>query len=96
MDVGKVTKHWNAFDAATVHLTIATRAACMKVGDALEIAIDTLKQIDVAAVAKAVLKWIRAHPWETVAIVIPLVMLVCTPTFLSLAGFTATGVLAGK
>jgi ElaB/YqjD/DUF883 family membrane-anchored ribosome-binding protein len=66
MDVGKVTKHWNTFDAATVHLTIAIRAACMKVGDALEIAIDALKQIDVAAVTKAILKWIRAHPWETV------------------------------
>jgi hypothetical protein len=96
MGVGNGTKHLGAFDAAIVHLTNAIRAACMKVGDALEIAIDAFKQIDVAAVTKAIIEWIKAHPRETAAIVVPLVLLACTPAFLSLAGFTATGDLAGK
>jgi hypothetical protein len=86
MDVRNVAKHLSALDAATVHLTIAIRAASMKVSDALGFAIDALKQIDVAVVARAILDWIKSHPWETAAIVVPL----------GLAGFTASGVLAGK
>jgi hypothetical protein len=91
-----VAKHLGAIGAATVHLTIAIRAPSMKVTDALEIAINALKQIDVDAVARAILEWIEVHPWETAAIVIPLILLACTSAFLGLAGFTASGVLAGK
>lgn len=82
--------------AATMHLTIAMRAAKAKTQDALDIAIATLKKMDVVAVAKAILDWIKAHPWETAAIVIPLVLLACTPAFLGLVGFTAGGIAAGK
>jgi len=82
--------------AATMHLTIAMRAAKAKTQDALDIAIATLKKMDVVAVAKAIHDWIKAHPWETAAIVIPLVLLACTPAFLGLVGFTASGIAAGK
>ncbi|KAH7400528.1 hypothetical protein DE146DRAFT_677319 [Phaeosphaeria sp. MPI-PUGE-AT-0046c] len=86
----------NALDAATVHLTIAIRSASIKADDALKIAIDTLKNMDLVVVVKAVTQWIKAHPWETAAIVVPLILLACTPAFLGLAGFTAGGITAGS
>jgi hypothetical protein len=86
----------NAIEAATVHLTIAARAVATSAHDAVEIAITALKNIEPVAVFKAVQSWVRANPWETAAIVIPLVLLGCTPAFLAAAGFTAGGIAAGK
>ncbi|KAF2024472.1 hypothetical protein EK21DRAFT_94053 [Setomelanomma holmii] len=86
----------NAIEAATIHLKIAVRAMMMSAHDALDLAIAALKKIDAFEVMKAALKWMKHHPWETAAIIIPLVILACTPAFLSLAGFTATGVAAGS
>jgi hypothetical protein len=85
----------SSLDAAVVHLTVAIRAAGMKAHDALELAIEALKKIGLPTVVKAAMVWMRAHPWETAAIVIPLVLLACTPALLGAAGFTATGVAAG-
>lgn len=85
----------DALDAATVHLTSAICAATKKAFDSLKKAIEKLKKMDVVVVTKAVAEWIKAHPWETAAIVIPLILLACTPAFLGLAGFTAGGVAAG-
>jgi hypothetical protein len=85
----------SAFQAATCHLVIAYRAFKLGVHDTLELAIAALKKIDVVAVAKASLEWIKAHPYETAAVVIPLILLACTPAILGLVGFTAGGVAAG-
>jgi hypothetical protein len=84
-----------ALDAATVHLTIAIRAASMQVHDALEVAIEVLRKMDLPTVAKAMINWVKAHPWETAAIVIPLILLTCTPAILGAVGFTAGGIAAG-
>jgi hypothetical protein len=86
----------SAFQAAACHLVIAYRAFKSGVHDALELAIAALKKIDIVAVTKASLEWIKAHPYETAAVVIPLILLACTPAILGLAGFTAGGVAAGK
>lgn len=85
-----------ALEAATIHVLVAMRARKAKVEDAWNIAIAALRKTPVVAVAKAVLNWVRANPWETAVIVVPLVLLVCTPAFLGLAGFTAGGIAAGK
>lgn len=85
----------DALDAATVHITSAICSSTMKAHDALKKAIEKLKNMDVVVIARAVARWIKDHPWETAAIVIPLVLLACTPPFLGLAGFTAGGIAAG-
>lgn len=82
-------------DAAVVHLTIAIRAAKLKAEDALDIAIAALKNLKMATLMKAAVEWIRLHPWETAALIIPIVLMACTPAFLGLVGFTASGVAAG-
>ncbi|KAF7679788.1 hypothetical protein GT037_001439 [Alternaria burnsii] len=83
-------------DAAVVHLTIAIRAAKLKAEDALNIAIAALKNLEMVTLMKAAVEWIRLHPWETAALVIPVVLMACTPAFLGLVGFTASGVAAGS
>ncbi|KAL5420064.1 hypothetical protein PMIN03_000272 [Paraphaeosphaeria minitans] len=83
-------------DAALIHLTAAIRAAQLQTEDAFCTAIECLKDLDLATVMRAATEWIKAHPWETAAIVIPLVLLACTPGFLAAAGFTAGGIAAGS
>lgn len=82
-------------DAAVVHLTIAIRAAKLKAEDALDIAIAALKNLEMATLMKAAVEWIRLHPWETAALIIPIVLMACTTAFLGLVGFTASGIAAG-
>ncbi|KAF2448235.1 hypothetical protein P171DRAFT_428344 [Karstenula rhodostoma CBS 690.94] len=83
-------------DAAVIHITIAIRAAKMGAEDAWAIAIQALKKLDLRTIAKAAMEWMKAHPWETAALLVPLVLVACTPAFLGLAGFTAGGVAAGS
>ncbi|OAL00327.1 hypothetical protein IQ06DRAFT_347692 [Phaeosphaeriaceae sp. SRC1lsM3a] len=64
----------DALEDATIHLTIAIRSAGVKAHDALMIAVDTLKRMDLVVVAEAVAQWIKAHRWKTAAIVIPLIL----------------------
>lgn len=63
--------------------------------DKLRAAIQALKEMGVIDVAQAAMQWVRLHPWETAAIVIPLVLVSCTPVILPALGFTASGVAAG-
>jgi hypothetical protein len=51
---------------------------------------------DINTLGEAVKAWIKAHPWEFAAIVVPLVLLACTPAVLGAVGFTAGGIAAGK
>lgn len=51
---------------------------------------------DINTLGEAVKTWIKAHPWEFAAIVVPLVLLACTPAILGAVGFTAGGIAAGK
>jgi hypothetical protein len=51
---------------------------------------------DINTLGEAVKAWIKAHPWEFATIVVPLVMLACTPAVLSAVGFRAGGIAAGK
>jgi hypothetical protein len=83
-------------DIATVHFTIAIRAARMKAEDALKLAVEALKKLDATAIIEAALMWMKTHPWETAAIIIPLVLMAVTPAALGLAGFTAGGIAAGS
>ncbi|KAH7077480.1 hypothetical protein BKA63DRAFT_466624 [Paraphoma chrysanthemicola] len=85
----------NAIEAATMHLTIAVRAMASNAEDAVNLAIAALKNIDARAVARAGVAWIMAHPWETATIVIPMILLYCTPLALVGVGFTAGGIAAG-
>jgi hypothetical protein len=82
-------------DAAVIHFTIAIRAARAQAEDALELAVKALKKLDVTTVVKAAIEWIKSHPWESAAVIVPLVLMACTPALLGLAGFTAGGVVAG-
>ena len=61
----------------------------------MDIAIAALKNLEMATLMKAAVEWIRLHPWETAALIIPIVLMACTPAFLGLVGFTASGVAAG-
>jgi hypothetical protein len=81
--------------AAIIHITAAAQACSARVYDAFNTAIIALKKINFRIVAKAIWEWIKAHPWETAAIVIPFILLACTPAFLALAGFTGGGIAAG-
>jgi hypothetical protein len=82
-------------DDVTINLTIAIQAARLKPHGVLDFAIQALKKMDVAIVLKEALAWVKAHPWEMAAIVTPLALLACIPTFLGLIGFTASGIAAG-
>ena len=66
--------------------------------DRLNQAIISLTKLgfDINTLGEAVKAWIKAHPWEFAAIVVPLVMLACTPAVLGAVGFTAGGIAAGK
>ncbi|KAF1828095.1 hypothetical protein BDW02DRAFT_652255 [Decorospora gaudefroyi] len=81
---------------AGVHLRNAILAFGRTARQAFDKAIEALRRIGVIDVAKAASQWIKAHPWETAAIVVPLTLLACTPAFLSLVGFTASGIAAGS
>jgi hypothetical protein len=93
--VRSISLRSNAAEAAAVQLTAAIHAASTKAHDALNIAVSALKKMDVTIVAKAALEWMKAHSWQTAAIVGPLILLACTPAFLGIFGFTASGIAAG-
>ncbi|KAF1934734.1 hypothetical protein EJ02DRAFT_507365 [Clathrospora elynae] len=81
---------------AGIHLANAIRAFGQKASRAFDKAIEALRQIGIIDVAKAATKWTKEHPWETATILVPLILLACTPAFLSIAGFTAGGIAAGS
>ena len=56
----------------------------------------TKSGFDLKRLAEAVVAWIKAHPWEPAAIVVPLIMLPCTTLILDAVGFKAGGIGAGK
>jgi hypothetical protein len=80
---------------AGIHLANAIRAFGQNASRAFDKAIEALRQIGIIDVSKAAAKWMKEHPWETAAILVPLILLACTPAFLSIAGFTAGGIAAG-
>jgi hypothetical protein len=82
-------------DTAVIHLTIAIRAARMQAEDALGIAIEALKNLGITVMMKAAMVWMKLHPWETAALIVPVLLTACAPAFLGLAGFTAGGIAAG-
>lgn len=49
----------------------------------------------ITTILKAAMKWIKSHPWETAALIIPVLPTICTPALLGVAGFTASGIAAG-
>lgn len=56
----------------------------------------TKSGFDIKCLGEAAVAWIKAHPWEPAAIVVPLFILAWTPVILSGVGFEANGVAAGK
>ncbi|KAF9697279.1 hypothetical protein EKO04_004548 [Ascochyta lentis] len=80
------------------HLNTAVRALTEKDMDMFSHAIGALMKFGgyLNVLARKMLKWVEAHPWETAAIVIPLILLACTPAILGAAGFTAGGIAAGS
>jgi hypothetical protein len=83
-------------DVAVIHLTVAIRAARMQAEDALSIAIEALKNLGITTIMKAAMVWMKSHPWESVALIVPVLLTACTPAFLGFAGFTAGGIAAGQ
>ncbi|KAF1936196.1 hypothetical protein EJ02DRAFT_438697 [Clathrospora elynae] len=81
---------------AGIHLSNAIRAFGQKASRAFDKAIEALRQIGIIDAAKAATKWTKEHPWETAAILVPLILLACIPAFLSIACFTAGGIAAGS
>ncbi|KAH6644181.1 hypothetical protein C7974DRAFT_16129 [Boeremia exigua] len=86
----------STIDVAVIHFTIAIRAARTQAEDALGTAVEVLKNQGNAVVIKAAMEWIKLHPWEAAALIIPILLVACTPAFLGLAGFTAGGIAAGS
>lgn len=82
--------------AAVGHITKALRALRRNTIDVFERAVARLRELKIVDRAKIVSAWIKAHPWETAAIVVPLILIACTPAILGAVGFTAGGVAAGK
>lgn len=66
-----------------------------KVKDAVDSAVEKLKELRVMNRAKAAGNWMKERPWETATIVIPPALLACTPAILGAVGFTAGGIEAG-
>ncbi|KAF1935245.1 hypothetical protein EJ02DRAFT_460555 [Clathrospora elynae] len=79
-----------------LHLAKAIRAFGKKAKRAFDSAIEALRKICIIDVAKAAVRWMKTYPWEPAAILVPLILLACTPAFLGLAGFTAGGIAAGS
>lgn len=82
--------------AAVGHITKALRALRRNTIDVFERAVARLRELKIVDRAKIVGAWIKAHPWETAAIVVPLILLACTPAILGAVGFTPGGVAACK
>lgn len=61
----------------------------------LDAAINALRNSGILQKAKDAGTWMKDHPYETAAIVIPLVLLALTPAILPALGFTSGGILAG-
>jgi len=86
---------YNTVVSAACHITKAMHAFRNQAIGAFEIAIAYLRKIGIIDLAKIVRLWIKEHPWETAAIVVPLIMLACSPAILGALGFTAGGIAAG-
>jgi hypothetical protein len=84
-----------AAHAAAAQSKDAIRAIATKTQDGLDVAIAALKKMGIDVLAKTAFEWIKAHPWETAAIIVPLILLGCTPAILGAFGFTAGGIAAG-
>jgi hypothetical protein len=84
-----------AAHAATAQSKDAIRAIATKTQDGLDVAIAVLKKMGFDVLAKTAFEWIKAHLWETAAIVVPLILLCCTPVILGAFGSTAGGIAAG-
>lgn len=67
----------------------------MQAEDAWGIAIEALKNLGITTIVRAAMEWMKSHPWETAALVVPVIFTACTPAFLGLAGCTAGGVATG-
>jgi hypothetical protein len=67
----------------------------MQAEDAWGVAIKALNDLGITTIIKAAMVWMKSHPWETAALIVPVLLTACTPAFLGLAGFTAGGVAAG-
>jgi hypothetical protein len=75
----------------------ASRAkeAAIHVKDTIVDAVETVKKLGVKGTAGAIANCVRDHPWETAAIVLPLLVLAIIAIALSAADFGADGIAAG-
>ncbi|KZM28362.1 uncharacterized protein EKO05_0005186 [Ascochyta rabiei] len=83
---------------ASAHLSTALRALNKKEMDTFQHSMGALMKlgVDVKVVGRKTLEWVKAHPWETAAIINPLILLACTPFILGAVGFTSSGIAAGS
>ncbi|CBX91006.1 hypothetical protein IAQ61_002472 [Plenodomus lingam] len=86
----------NSAVSAACHLTLAVRAYYAKAAGAFEYAVAELRKMGVINVAKVLAAWIMARQWETAAIVVPLILVACTPAVLGVVGFGSGGIVAGS
>ena len=84
--------------AATAHLNASLRALNEQDKSGFVHAIGSLAKlgVNVNRMAKRALNWVKERPWETATILIPLIVLTCTPGIIGAVGFTAGGIAAGK
>ncbi|KAI8937285.1 hypothetical protein NX059_006493 [Plenodomus lindquistii] len=82
--------------SAACYITIAVRAFHDKSAGAFDYAIAQLKKMGIINVAKVIGHWIKAHPWETAALIVPLILVACTPAIFGAVGFGTGGIVAGS
>ncbi|KAJ4339562.1 hypothetical protein N0V95_007752 [Ascochyta clinopodiicola] len=84
---------------AITQLNKALRALNGKEKDTFEHAMGALMKLgsDMKVLARKTLEWVKAHPWDMAAIVILIILAVCTIAVLGGVEFTASGIpAAGK
>jgi hypothetical protein len=93
--IEKLTDQQGAMSNALMKVTASVAVGGVKMRNAVKDAIEVFKNSLAFDLAKVLGIWIRAHPWETATIIIPLILLACTPAILGAVGFGAGGVIAG-
>ncbi|KAF1842156.1 uncharacterized protein K460DRAFT_293919 [Cucurbitaria berberidis CBS 394.84] len=85
----------NKITAVTLSFKRAIRVFKVNAIDAVNSALEALRKLGIIDWAKLAGRWMKEHPWQTVAMIVPLILLACTPAILGAMGFTPVGVAAG-
>jgi hypothetical protein len=85
----------NKFDATRRATGNRVRLSVLQARDAVSDEVRRAKELGFIGIAKEIGRWMKAHPAETAAIIVFVVVMASTPAILAAMGFTTAGIAAG-